>query len=378
MRGLNLQTFTSKINMKKYKPKSNIVNTNLKLTDSFSDYDEIDYSVLPSDKRIGYSTPSLNESTESVKKYIIKNGDVSGDGKITGSDADLIQQSIDGFVGPMRQSGDVNNDGKVDIKDVSTIQEYIERSEPNLSYAREYTDGIAVAQHFQVYNEEPDPAIAINYWSEHLDSSNFVFPKDDRTGKSLGAWPKNYKYIPVTLKDYKTYNNDSFIWPVTPLDGDYTSGYEHNGFDIEAEFGTPIYSPVDGEIVFSSWGGTKNKGADETAYSVTIKFDEAVSVNGSKTEKVDEAFLTHLSGIRYRVDEGEETIKIKKGELLGFVGTAQGSPSDPKWAPHLHLSYYDGTGDVTDNTGYENNHLVTSEIEKMYGVSTGSEIESGK
>ena len=367
---LNLSNSSTKLEFNKYKLKNNIFSSNL--NDVMTSYDEINYNVVS--KEI-INQKDLNNRNESLIK---DHADLNGDGKITIDDENLLKQHILGTTGPFKQNGDVNNDGLVNIKDASEIQNYINNSANNaselnnqtLSFDQSYTDGKAKTEYFQVYTEEPDPAIAINYWSDRLSSSDFVYPKDSKTGKSLGAWPKNYKDYPIQLTNYKIYD-DNFIWPVTPSEGKYIFVYNHNGIDIMADFGTPIYSPVDGLIEFSSWGDTPNKGCDETAYTITIRLNEPIALNGKNTDSIDSIFLGHLSGIRYRVDPGTQSIQIKKGELLGFVGNAQGDPKVEGWAPHLHASYFNNV------KGYDTAFLDTQEIEKLYNVENGKNIKSG-
>lgn len=209
-------------------------------------------------------------------------------------------------------------------------------------------------------NSEPDPSAAINCWS-YVKTSDFVFPKDPKTGLPLGSWPKNYSSIPTQLSGYKTYAG-TFIVPVTPTNNSYHFVYQHTGIDFMAKFGEPIYSPVDGTLMYSEWGHTSNKGGDETAYSVGIKLPKAVTVQGVS---VDTVFLTHLSGIIYRCGSSSSCNRtVKKGELVGFVGNAAGTSTSIGWAPHLHMTLY-------GPAGYDNG-LISTKIEALYGIPTQS------
>ena len=217
------------------------------------------------------------------------------------------------------------------------------------------------------FSSEPSPAIAINYWTSLLKKSNFVFPKDSKTGLSLGSWPKNYATIKTKLSNPKTYHKGIFIWPLTPTNGTYKFVYNHNGIDIMAPFGSPIYSPASGTLKYSEWGHTVNKGCDETAYSVTVTLDKAVTINGVA---VKEIFMTHMSGIRYRCKTGNCNRKVTKGELIGFVGNAAGTGSSVGgWAPHLHITFY--------NAAYTEG-LTTKQIEKVYNISSGTKRKAGE
>lgn len=220
----------------------------------------------------------------------------------------------------------------------------------------------------KVLTEEPDPSCAINYLANQgkINKDDYVYPKD-KNGKSLGAWPSNYSSIPTTIKIENKYAKDYFIWPVTPTNGVYNRGYDHVGIDIAAPMGTPIYSPVDGKLVYSHWGNTVNKGSDETAYSVRITLDTMFLHDDVL---VTDVFLTHLSGIVYRCSNVNEcNRKIKKGELIGFVGTAAGTATSSGFAPHLHMSIY--------NFKNYDAGLTTEQIDGLYGMYNGKSIKAG-
>ena len=217
------------------------------------------------------------------------------------------------------------------------------------------SSGNGTAQPGVYQNSEPDPSAAINYWSGNVNPNNFIYPKDEATGLPLGAWPKNYGSITTQLSNTKVYAG-GFIWPCTPTNGVYHFVYQHNGMDIMATFGTPIYSPVDGILEYSEWGHTSNRGGDETAYSASIKLTQPLMAGGKQITNV---FLTHMSGIRYRCARGQCNRTVKKGELLGFVGTAAGDSTSVGWAPHLHYTYYSGSYD---------NGLNTTVLESLYNI----------
>ena len=214
---------------------------------------------------------------------------------------------------------------------------------------------------------EPDPSAALNCWPNYINVSNFTFPKDDSTGKPLGAWPSNTSSIPVQLTGYKTYQNGKVILPTTPANGKYSYVYEHNGIDIMAAFGTPVYSPVDGTMDYSEWGHTVNKSGNETSYTVSIKMDGYITIDG---KSVNRFFLTHMSGIRYRCNSSNCSRRVKMGELIGFTGNASGSTCGASgWAPHLHMTVYP-----------DNNYaggLTTAQTEKIYGLTSGMSIKAG-
>ena len=213
-------------------------------------------------------------------------------------------------------------------------------------------------------SSEPNPADPLTCWPNIISMSKFTFPVDSN-GRKLGAFPINYQSIPTQLTSYKTYKGE-FIIPVTPVNSVYNFVYQHNGIDFMASFGTPIYSPVDGTLEYSEWGHTGNTGGDETAYSLSILMDRPVSFNG---KTIGTIFLTHMSGIRYRCSRNACNRKVKKGELLGFVGNAAGSATTGGWAPHLHMSMYP--------TGNYDQGLMSKDIESLYNLTSGMTLNAG-
>ena len=233
-------------------------------------------------------------------------------------------------------------------------------SEPRPGVGGQTTGGDGKCQTGVVFSSEPDPSSAINCYPGVVNASNFVYPKDAASGLPLGAWPANYQSIPTQLSGY-TVHNSYFVFPTTPVNGSYHFVYDHNGMDIMANFGTPIYSPVDGTMMYSEWGHTTNKGWDETAYTVSIKMSTPTTINGTT---IDTVFMTHMSGIVYRCPQSACHKTIKKGQLIGFVGNAAGSAESPGWAPHLHITLY-------GNNNY-NGGLRTAATEGVFDLPAGT------
>lgn len=172
---------------------------------------------------------------------------------------------------------------------------------------------------------EPDEPV----WGNRAGSNpyrvkEYVRMYDRKTGYRLGIWPKDADLSPVTVK--KTYNG--LIWPCdSTMQG---VGYDHEGADLHAPCHTPIYAPADGTIIDSRWGNTVNTATWESAYCINLELDNPITYNG-KTIKV--LWFGHMTGIRYRVHDGDSNtppIKVKQGDLIGWVGYAN--------APHLHLT----------------------------------------
>ena len=234
-----------------------------------------------------------------------------------------------------------------------------------LSFSDSYTPTDETPSGVYALTSEPVPWLAINYWS-FLDKNDFVYPIDDTTKLPLGAWPKNYSEIPTQLDNVKLYKG-IYMWPATPTDNTYQYVYSHLGIDVMSDFGTPIYSPVDGTLVYSEWGGTVNKGSDETSYTVTITPNQTYDFNGTT---ISEIFMTHMSGIRYRCSWGQCNRTLKAGELIGFVGTAAGSSTSAGYASHVHITFYPA--------GNYSGGLYTESMEKIYEISPGTVRKAGE
>jgi Peptidase family M23 len=90
-----------------------------------------------------------------------------------------------------------------------------------------------------------------------------------------------------------------------PIFGDWRN---HNGLDLTADMGTPVYATGDGVIVEARYNG---------GYGNVIFLSHGYGF---------ESRYAHLS--KFNVTEGQ---KVKRGELIGFVGTTGTSTN-----PHLH------------------------------------------
>ncbi len=213
-----------------------------------------------------------------------------------------------------------------------------------------------------VTNSPPSPSTVFTHHGDKISSVDFQAAYDG-AGNSLGIWPKHIQYERSVVVENE-YNG--MIWSLTPSNGIYTFVYHHNGIDILAQFGEPIYAPVSGNLRYSEWGHTRNNGSDETAYSVTIYPDEPINHNGNIVSTI---YYTHMSGIVQYCPDGSCNERVEKGDLIGFVGNATGDGSSYGWAPHLHATLYDKVYDYG---------LTTTETEALYNISSGVAREAGK
>jgi peptidoglycan LD-endopeptidase LytH len=98
--------------------------------------------------------------------------------------------------------------------------------------------------------------------------------------------------------------------------GARSEGRKHEGVDIFAPTGTPIYSATDGIIVFKGW----NRLGGNT-----------VTVWGAGDKQYYYAHLSKYANIR-------NAQIITRGTLIGFVGVSGNARGTP---PHLHFGIYD-------------------------------------
>lgn len=103
--------------------------------------------------------------------------------------------------------------------------------------------------------------------------------------------------------------SSGFGWRTDPFTSERAF---HSGLDLRADSGTPIYSPADGEVVFSGWDG-------EFGLCVRVKHGYGLDTG-----------YFHLS--KTEVRQGD---RLRRGEPLGEVGSSGRST-----APHLHYEVY--------------------------------------
>lgn len=98
--------------------------------------------------------------------------------------------------------------------------------------------------------------------------------------------------------------------------GQNREGYTHQGIDIRAELGTPIFAVADGIITKAA---PDSKGIDAGGgHMIFLDLGNGVEVR-----------YMHLSA--YGVQEGEY---VKAGQVIGFTGNSGDSTT-----PHLHFEY---------------------------------------
>jgi murein DD-endopeptidase MepM/ murein hydrolase activator NlpD len=102
----------------------------------------------------------------------------------------------------------------------------------------------------------------------------------------------------------------------------YINGW-HNGIDLAASFGTPVYAPTDGTVLAV---------VNQDAYCPHIGFGKYVALDDPVHHLV--FVLSHFG--TFAVSDGQQ---VSKGTLLGTVG-----PTGLETGPHLLVSIFEEQG----------------------------------
>lgn len=125
--------------------------------------------------------------------------------------------------------------------------------------------------------------------------------------------------FPLGKGTYQPYTNtygDSRAWAPNG-----TATRSHDGVDIFAKKGTPIYSAADGKIVNFGWN-------QYGGWRITVKVDDTTVF-----------YYAHMS--KYAPGMGMGAY-VKKGQLIGYVGNSGYGPegTEGNFLPHLHFGIY--------------------------------------
>jgi murein DD-endopeptidase MepM/ murein hydrolase activator NlpD len=126
-------------------------------------------------------------------------------------------------------------------------------------------------------------------------------------------------YFPLPQGTYEALSNnyaDGRYWNSTGI-----AARKHEGVDLFAQKGTPIYSSMAGEIINYGWN-------ELGGYRVTVRANASTVF-----------YYAHLSAYAPGLGKG---VKVSKGQLLGYVGSTGYGPegTDDQFVPHLHFGIY--------------------------------------
>lgn len=125
---------------------------------------------------------------------------------------------------------------------------------------------------------------------------------------------------------------------------------EHKGLDFGARTGDPVYATGNGEVTLSEQGEAKR------SYGQQIVIDHGF---GYKTR------YAHLS--KRLVDEGQY---VKRGELIGYVGSSGGSTG-----PHLHYEVL-YMGNNVDPINYFRRDMSVEELDEIIEQAKATTFET--
>ena len=160
--------------------------------------------------------------------------------------------------------------------------------------------------------------------------------KDFNTKKKLSLLDKDMLGIEEYREiDESGYSNEPGHW-IMPCRGRISSYFGwrvhpvlkeqkyHNGLDIAAPTGTPIYTPANGRVKFAGYDGTNGN---------CIRIDYGI-INGKRIT----CAMAHLEKIH--VKEGENVIAGTQIGTVGSTGKYKNGKSSST-GPHLHISIYE-------------------------------------
>lgn len=138
-----------------------------------------------------------------------------------------------------------------------------------------------------------------------------------------------------------------------PMDGILTQKYGntgftalgytfHNGIDLAAPAGQPIYASFDGEVIYTDMS--------DASYGNWVAIRHNLSTNGSSQGVI--TLYAHMRS--YKVKPGQQ---VKQGDLIGYEGN-NGNTTKKLYGPergyHIHFGVYDAEGFGVSDGKYSN------------------------
>ncbi len=139
-----------------------------------------------------------------------------------------------------------------------------------------------------------------------------------------------------------------------PMDGVLTQGYGntgftalgynfHNGIDIAAPAGTPLYAAADGVVTYVD--------SSDTSYGNWASILHTIKTRDGSTAQIVTLYA-HMRS--YRVHAGQ---RVSEGDLIGYEGNT-GNTTKKLYGPergyHIHFGVYDAEGFGVKNGAYTN------------------------
>jgi murein DD-endopeptidase MepM/ murein hydrolase activator NlpD len=138
-----------------------------------------------------------------------------------------------------------------------------------------------------------------------------------------------------------------------PMDGVLTQKYGntgftalgynfHNGIDIAAPAGQPIYAVYDGEVLYTD--------SSDASYGNWVAIKHTLSLKGAETKII--TLYAHMRSFKVKVGA-----KVKQGDIIGYEGNT-GNTTKKLYGPergyHIHFGVYDAEGFGVKEGKYQN------------------------
>ena len=124
----------------------------------------------------------------------------------------------------------------------------------------------------------------------------------------------------------------------------YARGRLHDGIDLKANIGTPVFATHDGivgKVVNTQVEGEKWANREKWSSKDKNGGGNRIYISGTIDNSQVQTGYWHLSSVAINPDTGE-TFKsgdsVKAGTIIGFVGTTGNATANESSGPHLHLS----------------------------------------
>jgi murein DD-endopeptidase MepM/ murein hydrolase activator NlpD len=130
--------------------------------------------------------------------------------------------------------------------------------------------------------------------------------------------------FPLAKGTYKPFTDNYGVTREWTPNGMVTRG--HEGVDISADKGTPVYSVMAGKVVNYGWN-------EYGGWRLTVQVDST-----------NVFYYAHLSKYAPGIGMGSQ---ISQGQLIGYVGNTGYGPegTEGKFEPHLHFGIYKSNSD---------------------------------
>lgn len=155
-----------------------------------------------------------------------------------------------------------------------------------------------------------------------------------------------------------TNNSGTLIKLTIPIAHGKEAGYiGDTGLDIAAPKGTVCYAAASGTIIYSEYGHTAWQNPPDTPYSILIKLDAPITLDGRTANYI---WYTHLSELKYNISEGSrDNIHVNAGDIIGKSGIGNNNA-------HLHFGVI-----INRAQNNPNDYFSIDQIRRLLNLSIG-------